>query len=246
MNAQRVLITGAASGLGAALAQAFTARGDEVLATDLDELDVTYDEDWERARARVEQQWGGLDVLVNNAGIATGGRIDVADLEEWHRAIEVNLLGAVRGCRTFVPMFKRQRSGTIVNIASLAGLVHPPAMASYTATKAGVVALSESLRHELRPWGIDVVAVCPGFFRTNLATSVASADPVTAELTGSLIARSDLTADDIAAAVLAELGSVGVILPDAAARAAVALKRNAPAEYEAQQVAFAERVHARA
>jgi NAD(P)-dependent dehydrogenase (short-subunit alcohol dehydrogenase family) len=119
-------------------------------------------------------------------------------------------------------------------------------MASYTATKAGVVALSESLRHELKPWGIDVVAVCPGFFRTNLATSVASADPVTAELTGSLIARSDLTADDIAAAVLAELGSVGVILPDAAARAAVALKRNAPAEYEAQQVAFAERVHARA
>ena len=206
---RRVLVTGGASGLGAALAAAFLERGDRVLVCDLvptaaahRRLDVTSDADWADVAQLVDRTWGGLDVLVNNAGIATGGRIDVAGMDEWHRAVEVNLLGAVRGCRTFVPVFKAQGGGTIVNIASLAGLVHPPAMASYTATKAGVVALSETLRHELHPWGISVAVVCPGFFRTNLAASVDSADPLTAALTTGLIDRSALTADDIAAEVL--------------------------------------------
>ena len=121
----RVLVTGAASGLGAALTAAFRARGDEVLATDLAgadlRLDITSDDDWAAALALVEERWGGLDLLVNNAGVAGGGRIDVAGLDEWEWIVEINLLGVVRGCRTFVPMFKRQRSGRIVNVASLAG-----------------------------------------------------------------------------------------------------------------------------
>ena len=83
------------------------------------------DDDWAAALAWVEQHWGGLDVLVNNAGVAGGGRIDVATLDEWQWITEINLFGVVRGTRTFVPMFKQQRSGHIVNIASLAGLVHP-------------------------------------------------------------------------------------------------------------------------
>jgi NAD(P)-dependent dehydrogenase (short-subunit alcohol dehydrogenase family) len=245
-----VLITGAGSGLGAALARAFEQRGDHVLACDitgpLPHLDVTSDEDWQRAADRVRDEWGGLDILVNNAGIATGGRIDVADMAEWQRALEVNLLGAVRGCRTFVPLLKAQRSGTIVNIASLAGLVHPPAMASYTATKAGVVTLSETLRHELHPWGIDVVVVCPGFFRTNLAASVASADPLTTSLTQSLIGRSTLTADDIAAEVLRGMADgEHVILTDPEGRTAVAAKTHARAEYDRQQFAFAESIRTR-
>jgi short-subunit dehydrogenase len=120
-------------------------------------------------------------------------------------------------------------------------------MASYTATKAGVVALSETLRHELHPFGVEVAVVCPGFFRTNLAASVASADPVTAVLTSSLIERSQISADDIAHEVLAGLDAgAGVILPDPEAQAAVATKRNQPAQYEAQQFAFAERIRQRA
>lgn len=254
----RVLVTGAASGLGAALSHAFTQRGDHVLMADIVEdfpipvdgqalrLDVTSDADWQGALDRVQEHWGGLDILVNNAGIATGGRIDVATMDEWHRAVEVNLLGAVRGCRTFAPLLKAQGHGTIVNVASLAGLVHPPAMASYTATKAGVVALSETLHHELHPFGVDVAVVCPGFFRTNLAASVASADPVTAVLTNSLIERSEMSADDIAQEVLAGLEAGDhVILPDPEARAAVAAKRDRPREYEAQQFAFAERIRQR-
>lgn len=247
---RRVLITGAASGLGAALTRALHDRGDRVLACDIkgpgQHLDVTSDDDWQRAASRVHEEWGGLDILINNAGIASGGRIDVADMAEWHRAVEVNLLGAVRGCRTFVPVFKAQESGTIVNVASLAGLVHPPAMASYTATKAGVVALSETLRHELHPWGIDVFVACPGFFRTNLASSVDSADPLTSSLTQSLIGRSTLDADDIASAILRGMDEgQHVILTDPEARAAVAAKTHARAEYDEQQFAFAERISGR-
>ena len=79
--------------------------------------------------ATVEERWGGLDILVNNAGVAGGGRIDVAGLDEWEWITEINLFGVVRGCRAFVPMLKRQRSGHVVNFASLAGLVPPAGMA---------------------------------------------------------------------------------------------------------------------
>ncbi len=99
---RRVLVTGGASGLGAALAEAFGRRGDRVLVGDLVPtapghryLDVTSDADWADVAQWVGQNWGGLDILVNNAGIATGGRIDVAGMDEWYRAVEVNLLGAI-------------------------------------------------------------------------------------------------------------------------------------------------------
>ena len=113
---------------------------------------------------------------MNNAGIATGGRIDVESLDEWDRVVDINLMGVVRGCRAFTPLFKRQRSGHIVNTASAAGLVHPPMMSSYNTVKAGVVALSETLSHELHPYGVTVSVVCPSFFRTNLADSIQGDD----------------------------------------------------------------------
>ena len=102
----------------------------------------------------VEEHWGGLDVLVNNAGVAGGGRIDVAGMDEWPWITEINLFGVVRGTRTFVSMFKEPGVGHIVNIASLAGLVHPAGMGSYNAVKAGVVALSETTSHELAEYGV--------------------------------------------------------------------------------------------
>ena len=233
----RILVTGAASGLGAALATAFEARGDEVLRTDLRDadlnLDVTSGDDWAAALAHVERTWGGLDVLVNNAGVAGGGRLDVATIDEWRWITEINLFGAVRGTRTFVPLFKRQRSGHIVNVASLAGLVHPGGMGSYNAVKAAVVAFTETAGHELAAYGVTAHAVCPSYFRTNLMSSMQGRDETLGKVIASLVESSPITADDIAAAVLEGLARGDeLILPDRAARDAYGLKQRDRAGYD--------------
>lgn len=242
-----VLVTGGASGLGAALVAEFRARGDRVLTTDLAEgapaglpagadylrLDVTSDDDWAGALAWVEEHWGGLDVLVNNAGVAAGGRIDVLGMDDWRWITEINLFGVVRGCRTFTPLFKRRGSGHIVNTASAAGLVHPPAMSSYNATKAAVVALSETLLHELHPFGVRVSVVCPSFFRTNLASSLRGSDPEVERSAVALINGSHLGAEDIAARVVRAVDrGTHLILPDAQARGAFLAKRLARPLYD--------------
>ena len=234
----KVLVTGAASGLGAALTSAFRARGDEVLATDVTgadlTLDITSDEDWAAALEHVEGTWGGLDMLVNNAGVAGGGRLDVATMDEWEWITNINLFGVVRGTRTFVPLFKRQRSGHIVNIASLAGLVHPAGMASYNAVKAAVVALTETTGHELAGYGVRASVVCPSYFRTNLMSSLRGADEELSGVVAHLVRSSPITADDIAAAVLEGLDRGDeLIVPDQPARDAYALKQADRAAYDA-------------
>lgn len=238
---RRVLVTGAARGLGAALTAAFRARGDEVLTTDRDgdgldlTLDITSDDDWAATRRHVEETWGGLDLLINNAGVAGGGRLDVATLDEWRWITEINLFGAVRGTSTFVPLFKAQRSGHIVNIASLAGLVHPAGMASYNAVKAAVVALTETTGHELAPYGVRASAVCPSYFRTGLIDDLRGEDRALGSVIAHLVATAPLGPEEIAAAVLEgiERGEE-LILPDAAARAAYDLKLTDRAAYDAQ------------
>lgn len=235
---RRVLVTGAASGLGAALTAAFRARGDEVLATDLVggdlTLDITSDDDWAAALARVEDTWGGLDVLVNNAGVAGGGRLDVATMDEWEWITRINLFGVVRGTRTFVPMFKAQRSGHVVNVASLAGLVHPAGMASYNAVKAAVVALTETTGHELAAYGVRASVVCPSYFRTNLMASMRGADEAVGRVISTLVEHSTVTADDIAREVLAGIDRGDeLIVPDAAARQAWELKQHDRPAYDA-------------
>jgi NAD(P)-dependent dehydrogenase (short-subunit alcohol dehydrogenase family) len=256
---RRVLVTGAASGLGAALVRAFLAAGDHVLATDVSHdrvvvtyddsagvdgrrvvassqlhLDITSDDDWAGALAWVEREWGGLDVLVNNAGVAGGGRLDVATMDEWEWITRINLFGVVRGTRTFVPMFKAQRSGHIVNTASLAGLVHPAGMASYNAVKAAVVAFTETCGHELAEYGVLASVVCPSYFRTNLMASMQGSDEAVGAIIAALVDSSTITADDIAAEVLAGIDRGDeLIIPDEPARRAVALKRTDRAAYDA-------------
>ena len=239
----RVLVTGAASGLGAALTAQLRARGAKVLATDLAgtvpvgdhlELDVTSDDDWSTALAWVEERWGGLDVLVNNAGVAGGGRIELCSLDEWRWITEINLFGVVRGTRAATPIFKRQRSGRVVNVASLAGLVHPAGMGSYNAVKAAVVAFTETTGHELAAYGVQAHVVCPSYFRTNLMDSLRGADDAVGQVMTRLVDGSPFTADDIAAAVLegVERGDE-LIVPDDAARAAWRLKLDDRPAYDA-------------
>ena len=254
----RILVTGGASGLGAALVARFVAGGHQVLSTDLAEsgpddgssyrrLDVRSREDWAAAVAWCEQNWDGLDILVNNAGIATGGRIDVESLDEWDRIVDINLMGVVRGCRAFTPVFKRQRSGHIVNTASAAGLVHPPTMSSYNTVKAGVVALSETLSHELYPYGVTVSVVCPSFFRTNLADSIRGADKAAGITARQLIEKSPRSADDIAVAVIAGIEKKQfLIIPDRPALIAWRTKRFARPLYNRQMRKIAGRARDRA
>jgi NAD(P)-dependent dehydrogenase (short-subunit alcohol dehydrogenase family) len=275
---RRVLITGAGSGLGLALAQTWAARGWSVLLTDRDSaavqaaadqleaslstaptdavaerlaagpklstaepriaamtLDVTDDDDWAAALEWVTEKWGGLDVLVNNAGVASGGRMELAPIDEWEWIIDINLLGVVRGCRTFVPLFKQQGHGHIVNVASLAALVLPPTMASYNVVKSGVLALSETLRTELKPYGISTSVVCPNFFKTNLTASLRTSDPLVASSMEKLVAGSD-----VPATLIAERVSYAVdegrflVLTDRDGRIAWGVKRYLPPLFRRQ------------
>jgi len=231
-STQRVLITGAAQGLGAALADAYEERGHSVLRTDrgygdgVFKLDVTSDAEWAQARQLVEEAWGGrLDVLVNNAGIAGGGRLDVAGMDEWQRLVDINLLGVVRGTATFTPLFKAQRSGRIVNIASLAGLVHPAGMAGYNATKAAVVALTETTGHELAAYGVTAHVVCPSYFRTALIDGAQGRDSALVETVGRLVANAPRGPEAIAEAILAGIeAGEELILPDPEGQGAYGLK----------------------
>ncbi|HWF29701.1 MAG TPA: SDR family NAD(P)-dependent oxidoreductase [Mycobacterium sp.] len=247
---QTVLITGASSGLGAALAARYAARGDQVLLTDLKpppqpppnslfrRLDITSPQDWNDAMAWMRREVGHLDMLINNAGVAAGGRIDAVDVTQWRRVFDINVLGAVNGCQAVTPLMKARRRGHIVNIASLAGLVHPPAMGAYNASKAAIVALSETLRHELRPWGIDVSVVCPSFFRSALATSLSGEDPLTDAVAAKLIARAARNADQIAARAISGIDRRRfLILPDRRAVVASWMKRLARPLYDRQMFA---------
>jgi NAD(P)-dependent dehydrogenase (short-subunit alcohol dehydrogenase family) len=131
-------------------------------------------------------------------------------------------------------VFKRQGSGRIVNVASLAGLVHPAGMGSYNAAKAAVVAFTETTGHELASAGVQAHAVCPSYFRTNLMASMEGSDEALGRVMARLVEESPLGPDDIAAAVLdgIERGEE-LIVPDEAARAAYALKRDDRAAYDA-------------
>jgi NAD(P)-dependent dehydrogenase (short-subunit alcohol dehydrogenase family) len=210
----RVLVTGGSSGLGRAIADRFAATGARVLIADLvpsketggtveyQRLDVRSEDDWRRVRDWCESAWGGLDVLVNNAGVAAAGRIERVEQDDWDWILDINLNGAVRGCRTFVPLLKRQGGGHIVNIASLAALINLPGMASYNVSKAAVVALSETLRHELAPWGVGVSVVCPGFVPTGLGAGLRSPDRVLTEQAHRWIQRGAGTPELVAEAVV--------------------------------------------
>jgi NAD(P)-dependent dehydrogenase (short-subunit alcohol dehydrogenase family) len=246
----RIFITGGASGLGQALALRYARAGWRVCIGDIHvgrgeetvkqlavlgaeahfvRCDVTAEADLQAAATWLSETWGGVDVVVNNAGVAVSGGIDEVSLDDWTWIVDINLLGVVRGCRAFTPLFRRQKSGRFVNIASMAGLVSPPLSSAYCATKAAVVALSESLRVELEGDGIAVSVVCPAFFRTNLTESLRAGSPGVAKLTRHLVERARLDASTIADRVFraVERGDF-YVLTHAEGRAAWALKRYLP------------------
>jgi NAD(P)-dependent dehydrogenase (short-subunit alcohol dehydrogenase family) len=250
---KRVAITGAASGLGLALAKHFLSHGWHVAFADIQDdtgqqvvaalalpqekafyqhVDVTNPSDLQSWHSRIEMLWGGLDILINNAGVAAHGTVDEAPLEDWDWVININLMGVVRGCKEFIPVFKRQRSGHIINVASMAGLVHSPELASYNASKAAVVAISETLLGELDSYGVSVSVVCPGFFPTGLTSSARVSHPQMKQVIERLFATSRLSADDIARIVYNKVESGKFyILPHFSYRPGWWLRRFLPLAY---------------
>ncbi|WP_059005858.1 SDR family NAD(P)-dependent oxidoreductase [Streptomyces specialis] len=239
---KRILVTGGASGLGRAIAGHYAAAGWRVLIADLVEpaeppagdvsyqrLDVRSEEDWERVRAWCVSTWGGLDVLVNNAGVAAAGRMERIGRDDWEWILGINLNGVAAGCRAFIPLFKEQRGGHLVNISSLAGLMNLPGMASYNVSKAAVISLSETLRYELEPWNVRTTVVCPGFVPTNLGSGLRSPDPVLTEVAHKMIAKGTVTPEQVAERV-AEAVAKGRFLVHThrEVRVVVALKRLLP------------------
>jgi NAD(P)-dependent dehydrogenase (short-subunit alcohol dehydrogenase family) len=122
-----------------------------------------------------EARLGGIDLIANNAGVAIGGPFDEISIEDWRWAVDINLWGVIYGCQAAVPKMRAQGRGYIINVASAAGLLAPPAMSAYNVTKAGVVSLSETLYTEYKTQGIHVAVVCPTFFRTNIIGAIRGA-----------------------------------------------------------------------
>ena len=179
-----MVITGAASGIGAALAFACAQRGATVIAADIDadgagrtaasigsaaiarHLDVTDRSEFADLVGEVVEEHGSLDMLINNAGTALAAPFELTELDRWDRMIDVNLRGVINGTHFAYAPMRRQGSGTIVNVASLGGLVPGPLRSAYCAAKFGVVGATLSLRTEAQRHGIVVTLACPGAVRT--------------------------------------------------------------------------------
>lgn len=192
-NGKTAFITGGASGIGLGIAKALAARGARVVIADLRpdhidtalaqfagagrsnavsaiELDVTNRAGYAEAAARMQAEFGGIDILINNAGVGVEGPIRQAGYADWDFGLGVNLGGVVNGIQSFLPqMLAHGRGGHIVNTASLAATVVMPAQYTiYAAGKAAVLNLSENLRNDLAEAGIGVSVLCPGFVKSNI------------------------------------------------------------------------------
>jgi NADP-dependent 3-hydroxy acid dehydrogenase YdfG len=235
----RVFITGAGSGLGRALALHYAAAAETLAHVQKEggtglslKLDVTSEADFAAARESVVAAWGGVDLLINNAGVAVAGDIGQTPMADWQWVLDINLLGVLRGCRAFLPVLKAQHSGHIVNIASFAGIANPPGMSAYNCAKAAVVALSETLLHEVVDDGIGVSVVCPAFFATNLMNSARVVDPATVGIVHKWMKKSGVTAEDVARQIAqAVRRNTFMVLTHKDTRVQAAIKRASPAAF---------------
>jgi NAD(P)-dependent dehydrogenase (short-subunit alcohol dehydrogenase family) len=182
MKSNRVaLVTGASSGIGQATAELLAARGFTVFGTSraptqVDSmyrwlpLDVRSDASVEAAVQSLLDQAGRIDVLVNNAGFAQVGAIEESSIADVQAQFDTNLLGVLRVIKAVLPVMRQQGSGRIINVSSVVGQVAPPYMGVYATSKFALEGLSEALREEVRPFGVDVSLVEPTFVKTHIVS----------------------------------------------------------------------------
>jgi NAD(P)-dependent dehydrogenase (short-subunit alcohol dehydrogenase family) len=187
--AKRAFITGAASGLGRAIGTELAAAGWQLGLLDVSAQRLVEAEAGLRAAGAVTSAYAGdvacesfvaasvadfatrangLDLIVNNAGVAAAGPAETTPPADWRWIVDINLLGVVWGCQAALPRMRDARAGLVLNVASSAGFAAAPQMSAYNATKAAVISLSETLAAELSGSGVQVSVAMPGFFRTGL------------------------------------------------------------------------------
>jgi NAD(P)-dependent dehydrogenase (short-subunit alcohol dehydrogenase family) len=232
LKGKTAAITGAGSGLGRAMALAFAREGMKVALADIDEkgldetatllgdaslfsmkVDVSKEADVEKFSKQIDRPC----LVCNNAGVSPLGAVWENSVGDWQWILGVNLWGVIHGVRAFAPRLIAQNEGHIVNTASVAGLISPPGSGAYNVTKHAVVALSESLHHDLRERGsaVGVSVLCPAYVPTGISSSErnrpaglsigekSAATRAKEENLKKAVASGRLTADDVAKAVVA-------------------------------------------
>jgi NAD(P)-dependent dehydrogenase (short-subunit alcohol dehydrogenase family) len=247
---RNVLITGGGSGLGKAMALRYAQEGAQLCIVDRDPIgarevvelittsggnafflpcDITIQSEIDSLRDTLKAKWKTLDVLVNNAGVATAGGLESEDIEQWEWVLDINLLGMVRMTKGFVEMLKHSKSPQIINIASQAGITPVPMMGSYNVSKAAVVSFSETMNLELRHYNIHVSVACPSFFATNLDKSLRTKQEGADKLVTKMLNRSDISAEQVADIIVSQSDAGKfMILTHKAGRTAYRLKRYLP------------------
>ena len=232
---KRAFITGAASGLGLALCKQLTIDGWTIGMADMNGvalkekaelikalganthtygLDVSDKDQYRIVVEKFLSDVGGIDLLVNNAGVGDGGYVEEYGLDNWDWLLSVNLHGVVYGNALFIPTFKKQKAGAIINIASAAAFTSLPRMGAYNVSKAGVRALSETMDAELNSHGVSVTCVMPTFFKTSVMQH-ARGNQDELQLSKMIFATSEMTPEQVAKYALkrAGKGKFHVILP---------------------------------
>jgi NAD(P)-dependent dehydrogenase (short-subunit alcohol dehydrogenase family) len=234
---KRAFITGAGGGLGLEIARVMASDGWVLGLFDADPSRLNLaEEELTNSGARVLAYPGdvthfdelvvavnsfvavsdGLDVMINNAGVACAGSLLETSLEDWRWIVDINLLGVINGCRAGVPHLQRAGRGVLINVSSAAAFVCAPFMAPYNATKAAVVAVSESLSAELGSMGIQVSVAMPGFMQTELLATARGPDREK-EIAAQLMKNSRYTATQCAHDMLQAAGKrkLYIVLPKA-------------------------------
>jgi len=250
----KAVVTGAGSGIGKAFALELARRGGEVVCADINSMaadstvaqikklggkalslkcDVSKLRDVETLAVRAERFFGtDVSLVINNAGIGAGGTtVGEVSLDDWKATLDINLWGVVHGCHVFTPKLRASGNGGIINVASTAGFAAAPMMGPYNVSKAGVVALSETMAAELAGSGVRITALCPTFVKTNIVAN-GLIDTKTSSFAQRVMDATGMSADKVARIALDGYDSGKLyVLPQLEARAIWRAKRLLPAIY---------------